>query len=223
MEPKKTKKADVDRKRSTFLLIGLMVALGGVIVAFEYEEPEPEPVKLTSNLMLEMDEEMIDVTQQKEKPPPPPPPPKIEVVEDEVEIEEDQPEIEEVDIDQETEIEMPVIEEPVEEVVAEEVFTIVEEMPEFPGGVQRMYEWIGQKIQYPQMEKESGIQGTVVVTFVVEKDGSISDVRVLKGVSKGIDAEAVRRVEQMPNWKPGKQRGKSVRVQFNLPIRFTLQ
>jgi protein TonB len=146
----------------------------------------------------------------------------LKVVEDDVEVEDD---IEiDVEVDQDTEIEVyvpPVMEE--EEVVEAEIFTVVESMPEFPGGQAKMMEFIAQNIKYPAMARESGIQGRVFVNFVVEPDGSVSNVKVLRGIGGGCDEEAVRVVKSMPNWTPGRQRGKAVRVSFNLPVRFTLQ
>ena len=100
---------------------------------------------------------------------------------------------------------------------------VVESMPEFPGGEAALYKFLGENIKYPQMAKESGIQGRVFVTFVVERNGSVTDVRVLRGIGGGCDEEAVRVVQNMPSWTPGKQRGKAVRVQYNLPVKFTLQ
>lgn len=111
------------------------------------------------------------------------------------------------------------------EAVVEAPLAIVEQMPTFPGGELEMMKYIQKNVQYPQVEKEAGISGTCYVTFVVEKDGSITDVKVLRGVSggPGCDREAIRVVKSMPAWKPGKQNGREVRVQFNLPIKFTLK
>ena len=111
------------------------------------------------------------------------------------------------------------------ETVVEAPLTIVEQMPVFPGGELEMMKYIQKNVQYPQVEKEAGISGTCYVTFVVEKDGSITDVKVLRGVSggSGCDKEAIRVVKSMPSWKAGKQNGREVRVQFNLPIKFTLR
>jgi protein TonB len=103
-----------------------------------------------------------------------------------------------------------------------EPFTIVDEMPEFPGGQQALVAYIGKELKYPEEAVEDGVQGVVFVTFVVENDGKISGVRVLRGLGGACDKEALRVVSGMPNWKPGKQRGKEVRVQYNLPIRFKL-
>ncbi len=105
----------------------------------------------------------------------------------------------------------------------DQIFMVVEQMPEFPGGEEALYKYLAGNITYPQMAKESGIQGRVYVTFIVEQDGSISDVRVLRGIGGGCDEESIRVVKAMPKWKPGKQRGKPVRVQYNLPVKFSLE
>ncbi|UTW61041.1 TonB family protein [bacterium SCSIO 12741] len=103
------------------------------------------------------------------------------------------------------------------------LYTIVEEMPYFPGGNQAMFEWLGSNTRYPEKARKNGDQGTVYVTFVVDQDGMVVDARILKGVSKALDKEALRVVNNMPAWTPGRQRGKAVKVQFNLPIRFYLR
>ena len=109
-----------------------------------------------------------------------------------------------------------------EEVAEAEIFMVVEDAPSFPGGDEARIRFLQQNIKYPQMARESSIQGTVYVTFVVERDGSVTDVRVLRGIGGGCDEEAIRVIKAMPKWNPGKQRGKPVRVQFNMPIKFTL-
>ena len=103
------------------------------------------------------------------------------------------------------------------------IFTVVEEMPEYPGGMKAMYAYLGENIKYPQEAKNKGISGTVFITYVVEKDGSVSNVKVLRGVKEDLDKEAIRVVSMMPKWKPGKQKGIPVRVQYNLPIKFSLE
>jgi protein TonB len=110
-----------------------------------------------------------------------------------------------------------------EEPKKEAIFTVVEEQPSFPGGEEFRIAFLQQNIKYPEEAKELGIQGRVFVTYVVEADGSITDIRVLRGIGGGCDEEAIRVVSIMPKWIPGKQRGTPVRVQFNLPIKFTLQ
>lgn len=103
-----------------------------------------------------------------------------------------------------------------------EVFTVVEEMPEFPGGPEKMLNFIGQHIRYPNVARDNGIQGRVFVNFVVEYDGSVSSVKVLRGIGGGCDEEAARVIASMPRWKPGKQGGKAVAVMVNSPISFRL-
>jgi TonB family protein len=104
-----------------------------------------------------------------------------------------------------------------------DIFVVAESMPEFPGGQTGLYKFLANNIVYPTMARETGNQGRVFVTFVIEKNGSITDIKIRRGIGGGCDEEAIRVVKEMPKWKPGKQRGKPVRVQFNLPIKFTLQ
>ncbi len=225
MDTKKTEKADLENKKAIFMQIGFVIALAFVLVAFNYKSYERGS---GLDIQVQVDntpEEIIPITKQEVKPPPPPPPRQItiiNIVEDDVEVEDD---IEiDVEADQKTEIAdfVPVVK--VEEEVEElEIFTVVESMPEFPGGDAARMKFLQENIKYPQLARESGIQGTVYVTFVVETDGRVTDVRVLRGIGGGCDEEAVRVIQAMPRWNPGKQRGKPVRVQFNMPIRFTLQ
>lgn len=227
MEPKKSAKADLESKKFIFTQIGLVITLSLILFAFEWKSYEKTVVDLGTRTVEDVPEEIIPITEQKVKPPPPPPPQqvvKINVVDDEVEVDD------EISIDAEanenTEVQeyvAPVKD--VEEESAEEVqiFMVVESMPEFPGGEAALYKFLAENIKYPQMAKESGIQGRVFVTFVVERNGSVTDVRVLRGIGGGCDEEAIRVVQNMPKWTPGKQRGKAVRVQYNLPVKFTLQ
>ena len=104
-----------------------------------------------------------------------------------------------------------------------EIFMIVEQMPEFPGGQEKLHSFLAENIKYPESAKKNGIQGTVYVTFIVRKDGRISDAKILRGIGADCDEEALRVVNKMPSWKPAKQRGKNVDVQFNLPIGFKLE
>ena len=164
----------------------------------------------------------VPQTEQEVKPPPPPPPPVLEIVDNEEVIEEE--EVTSTEVSQETRIETPVIEQEVKAEAEEpEIFTIVEEMPSFPGGDQALLEYMAKNTKYPPLARENGLQGIVVVTFVVDERGRIKDAQVLRGIGGGCDEEAMRVVQSMPPWKPGKQRGMSVRVQYNLPFRFTLR
>lgn len=222
MEPKKSKKADVDRNRMVFFEIGLVLTLLLVIVAFQWKKSENKLMKISYNLQLDDDQEQADVTKQKDQPPPPPPPPQIEEVKNDEKIQDDQPKVQSVESSEETVVAPPKIQ--VKESVKEEQpFVFVEDMPTFPGGNQAMYDYLQNHIQYPNREKQLSIQGKVVVSFIVEKDGSITHVKVVRSVSPGLDAEAVKVVQGMPNWNPGKQRKVAVRVKINLPIDFKLQ
>ena len=107
--------------------------------------------------------------------------------------------------------------------VDDAVFVVVEKSPEFPGGNDSLYAFIGRNIKYPEMAKKNKIEGRVFVTFVVEKDGQVSSAKILRDIGGGCGEEALRVVNSMPKWKPGTQRGNPVRVQFNLPIMFQLQ
>lgn len=186
--------------------------------------------------------EMLNAAKQEDAPPPPPPPPPPEALEQKVKFTAPIVVDEEVDEGQGLMIQdelntSSVNVAPTEEIVVEagpvttvieeekpqEIFTVVEESPAFPGGEEARIKFLQQNISYPQVAKEAGIQGTVFVTFVVEVDGSVSDVRVLRGIGGGCDEEAIRVVKAMPKWAPGKQRARPVRVQFNMPIKFILQ
>jgi protein TonB len=229
MELKKSLKADLEGKRNTFLLIGLVVALGVTLLAFEWTTKPAKAESLGSIQTQEVEEEIIPITREQEvKPPPPPPPPKVievlNIVEDDVEIE-DELAIEDSEADETTVIDVaPVIETAVEEEEEEaQVFYIVEDMPEFPGGDLALRKYIANSIKYPVIAQENGIQGKVYVTFVVGKTGKVTNASIARGVDPSIDKEALRVVNSLPPWKPGKQRGKPVNVSYTVPINFVLQ
>jgi len=202
------------------------------------EEVEP-PMDLGEVALIDEIEQLPPPSVQKPPPPPPPPPPpKLEIVEDD-EVIEEEPEIIDTEADEEVEVDIPDDinlddfddegEEEVEVVIEEEepeepeIFSIVEQMPEFPGGQAKMFKFISKNIKYPAMARENGISGTVFVMFVVNEDGAISDVQVRRGIGGGCDEEALRVVKKMPKWNAGKQRGKPVKVSFTLPIKFKLE
>ena len=209
-----------------FTQIGLIIALLIAWLAFEhksYDKRELDESLLNREVVL--DEEMVEITKQEEQKPQPVEQPQqttqLEIVDDNVETE---------DININAEVEQnEVIEEYVapevveEEVVEQEIFQIVEEMPAFPGGEAKLMEYVGKNIKYPQIARETGIQGRVFIGFVVEPDGSVSNVKLLRGIGGGCDEEAMRVVKSMPKWKPGKQRGKAVRVSYQIPVFFKLQ
>lgn len=220
MELKKNPEADLNKQRGIFFQIGMIISVGLMLYAFNYASSEGNTADL-GQLVIEDPVEMdIPQTEQKVTPPPPPPPPVLEVVADDEIIEED--EVQSTEVTQDTKIDIPVIE-PEEGPAEPEIFTIVEEMPTFPGGDQALLEFMGKNTKYPPLARENGLQGIVVVTFVVDEKGNINNVQVLRGIGGGCDEEAIRVVKSMPAWKPGKQRGLPVRVQYNLPFRFTLR
>ena len=222
---KKSIKANLENKSVFFLEVGLIIALGITLLAFEWKSYEKQKLELITRVADDTPEEMIEITQQDKTPPPPAPLQQttiIQIVDDDVVIE-DEIEID-AEADQTTEIQeyVPVDVGKDEEAEEVQIFTVVESMPGFPGGEAARIQYLNENIKYPQMARESGIQGRVFVTFVVERNGSVTDVKVLRGIGGGCDEEAIRVIQNMPKWEPGKQRGKPVRVQFNMPILFKL-
>ncbi|MBR6227395.1 MAG: energy transducer TonB [Bacteroidales bacterium] len=226
MEEKKSPKANLENKKLMFIQIGLIISLLIAWLAFEhksYDKRELDASLLSREVVL--DEEMVEITKQEEQKPQPVEVPKqttqLEIVENEVETEDLNINAE---VDQTEVIEEYVAPEVVEEeVVEQEIFQIVEEMPSFPGGEAELMKYVGSHIKYPQIARETGIQGRVFVSFVVEPDGSISNVKLLRGIGGGCDEEAMRVIKSLPKWKPGKQRGKAVRVSYQIPVFFKLQ
>ena len=228
-EVKKSPKANLEKHRSTFILIGLVFAVSVLFFAFEWTSAT-EKVDEAIIVQDVLAEEEIEITRRDAEPPPPPPPPPVEetpeiiqVVEEEVQsrfeinVEDDQSQR------QAQTYVPPPPPQPKEEAVTEEIFVVVEEQPEYPGGNAAMMQFLSNNIRYPVIAQENGIQGRVICNFVVERDGSITDVQVVRGVDPSLDREAVRVIQQMPRWKPGKQRGQAVRVRFTLPVVFRLQ
>jgi len=220
----KTKKADLENKKFIFFEIGIIVTLLVVLFAFEYKSYEKTSYDIYQREFVDIAEEIVPITEQKVKPPPPPPKQttNITIVEDDVEVDE---EIEiDVEADDGTEmVEYIPTEYEEEEIDEQEIFILVESQPEFPGGSGELYKFLGDELNYPPIAREAGIQGKVFVNFVVEKDGSITNIVILRGIGGGCDEESVRIVKMMPKWTPGKQRGRPVRVSFNLPVKFTLK
>jgi len=216
MEPKKNPDISLEKKKGLFFQIGLVITLVIVLGAFEWKSYDRVAYNLGQLNLDDLEEEIIPITKQEVKPPPPPPPPPevIEIVEDDVEIE-DEIEIEDTESDEDVEIE-------IEEEDDEEFFMVVENMPEFPGGDLGLMKYIQKNVKYPAIAKEYNITGKVYVSFIVDKKGSVTNVKIVRGVDKNLDAEAIRVVKSLPKYKPGKQRGKSVRVMFTIPINFVL-
>lgn len=227
MEIKKSERADLERGKSTSLLIGFVMALSVMFVALEWTQREVEDnSEIYMSKDVSLNEEMVPITLPEKKTVPPPPAAVsqadiLEIVDDDAEIEEDimastEDQVEWVDLD---EIDYVEVEPEPEE---EEIFMVVEESPEFPGGVQALLEYLRKNIKYPQICKDNNIQGRVLISFVVNKDGAIVDPEVIKSVHPSLDKEALRVISGMPNWKPGAQRGKPVRVKYTVPVNFRL-
>ncbi len=229
MKPKKTEKADLEKRRGLYLEIGLVVVLAAALVAFNIKSYESKKIEVQQRTAEDEIEETVIQTQ--DDTPPPPPPPEPEVVTTEVNIIENDAESEnELNMDvfdklekqENVEIAQVTVEQEEEE-VEDEIFQVVEQDPEYPGGVDALYKFIQQNLKYPQLAKENNITGRVFVQFVVEKDGSVSNVKAARDIGGGCGAEAVRVIKSMPKWTPGKQRGKAVRAAYTLPVNFVLQ
>lgn len=227
MEVKKTPKADLESKKTVFLQIGLVVALSLVLVAFEWTSTDVNVDFSLQDEDIEVEEEIIPITRQEEvKPPPPPPPPAVadilNIVEDDVELDEEL-EIMDTEMSQDDIVDFSnmVFEEETRD--EGEIFMIVEEMPEFPGGTEALQKYLAQSVRFPVIAQENGIQGRVYIQFVINQNGEVTNATILRGVDPSLDREALRVVEAMPKWKPGKQRNRPVRVSYTVPINFVLQ
>jgi protein TonB len=227
MEIKKSEHADLERGKSTSLLIGFVIALGVMFVALEWTQREVEDdSEIYAVRDVSINEEMVPITLPEKKTVPPPPAAVtkadiIEIVEDDADIEEDimastEDNVDWVDLDDYDVVEV----EPEPE--EEEIFMVVEDQPEFSGGTAALLEYLRKNIKYPAICRENNIQGRVLVTFIVNKDGAIVEPEVVKSVNPSLDKEALRVISTMPNWKPGSQRGKPVRVKYTVPVNFRL-
>ncbi len=229
MEVKKTPKANLENRRTLYGEIGLVVALLIVWGAFSMGSSEKKTSILQDNTQIVEVEDMVPITQ--ETPPPPPEAPKIPVLSDQIDIVNDDIKVEDNFASLEDNANLGVeimdyVEEVKEETVEEEAipFQLVEEKPSFQGGDANTFsKWVQSKLVYPEIAKENGVQGRVTLQFTVEKDGSVTNVKVLRGVDSSLDKEAVRVVQSSPKWKPGKQRDRTVKVTYTFPVMFQLR
>lgn len=223
MESKKTPNANLENKKFALFLVGLVASLALVLVAIEARSAMIGDRELPQEKKGLDDEEVVEVIIQQEivpPPPPPPPPPQPE----EIKVVDNKEEVKVTNFTASTEDEpIKIVEVKKEEPKIEEIVEVPDVMAEFPGGIEKMYEYLGKNIKYPQIAKESGVQGKVYVQFVVEKDGTITDVKVVRGIGSGCDDEAKRVVEKMPKWNAGEQKGKAVRSRFTLPVKYELK
>ena len=227
MEVKKSPQADLEGKKTTNLLIGAIMILAVLFVGFEWSERDKKVMTDSGIQEVMFEEEIIPITEQ-EQPQQAPPPPQAPPAEEVLEIIENDSKVEEStiqasdDTNAAVEVKYTPVEVEEEEVDEQEIFTIVEEMPEYPGGIAAALKWIANELKYPAIAQENGVQGRVTVRFTINADGSVVDPSILRGVDPHLDKEALRVIGKMPKWKPGKQRGKAVRVSYNLPVRFKL-
>ena len=228
MEVKKSPKADLENKKTTNLLVGAIIILAVLFVGFEWSERDKKVTTDSGIQEVVFEEEIIPITEQ-EQPKQAPPPPEAPKVEEVLEIMDNDSEVEEStiqasdDTQAAVEVKYTPVEVEEEEVEEQQIFQVVEEMPEFPGGMAECMKFLSKNIKYPPISAENGIQGRVIVQFVVNQDGSIVDPVVVRGVDSHLDKEALRVIQMMPKWKPGKQRGKAVRVKYTVPVMFRLQ
>ena len=228
MEIKKTPKADLENKKSTWLLVGYVIVLAFMFVEFEWTKRDIKIDTSQAITDLVFEEEIIPITEQPEQVAPPPP--EAPSIAETLTIVDDDADVEETTIatSEETNqaVEIKYVPVAVEEEEPEEqtIFEVVEQMPEFPnGGMAGLMQYLSKNIKYPTIAQENGTQGRVTVQFVVNRDGSIVDAKVLRGVDPYLDKEAIRVISSMPKWKPGMQRGKAVRVKYTVPVMFRLQ
>ncbi len=230
METKKNPKADLEKRRGLYLEIGMVVILVASFLAFNVKSYDKDDFVIPGFNMTEV----VEVLPVPTTPPPPPPPPAPEIPEvstTELSIVDNGKDIEtEVEFnaqDDENNVNIqivPRVDVEVDDDVEEDVIVLVPEMdPEFPGGMEALYNYLAQNIKYPTLARENGISGKVYVSFVVERDGSIANLKVERDIGGGCGQEAVRVLQSMPKWNPGKQKGRPVRVKFNLPVNFSLK
>jgi len=222
MESKKNPKLDYRKKSGLFFNIGLVISLLFVISAFEWKFAE-HTTRVGDDFVQSVDEILdVPVTEQKVEPPKPKVVPNIIEV-----LEEDPLEVDDINYTWDqfdmAEIEEEIYDEKMPDEEVEEIFDIVQTMPSFDGGLGEFYKFLGRNLIYPDQARRLGVEGKVYVHFVIDKDGSLSDIKIVRGIGAGCDEEVLRIVNMSPPWNPGKQRGNPVRVRMMLPINFVLE
>lgn len=226
MQIKKSPKADLNNKKGLFLEIGMIFALLLTVAAFAYTQKERN-VEIIETSMEVVEEEITDITTQDQKPPEPPKKVEMQVLSDVLNVVTNDTKIEtEFDFSEFSEdIEIVQQIEVVEEAAEDDApFIIAEEMPKFQGGdLMKFRSWVQGKLKYPQIAQENGISGKVTLTFVIERDGSLTNIQVMQSPDRALADEAVRVLQSSPKWTPGKQRNSPVRVRYTLPVEFRIQ
>lgn len=229
MEVKKTEGANLENKRLLFVELGLILALALTFGAFSWSTKEKQAAVLDEGPAQTIEEENIPITQ--EAPPPPPETPKIPVLSDQIDIIDDDIQVEDniLNLDDNDDLVIEIkdyVEGPEEEEIEEEEipYVFVEQKPSFKGGDANSFSrWVASKLVYPEIAKETGIQGRVMVAFTINTDGSVSNVRVTRSLDPALDKEAVRVISSSPKWNPGKQRDRPVKVSYSIPVIFQLR
>ena len=229
MEIKKSEKANLENKKLLFVEIGLVVSLLITYLAFEWTSKETSTAVLEDTTEILVEEEIISTNI--DTPPPPSAAPKIPVLSDQIDIVDDEIELEDdmfMNLEDDSSLGVEIMDyvEVEEEVVEEEAipFQLIEDRPKFQGGdASNFSKWVNQRLVYPEIAKENGVQGRVMLQFTIEKDGSLTKVKVLRGVDPSLDKEAVRVVSTSPKWSPGKQRDRAVPVTYTFPVVFQLR
>lgn len=226
MELKKTPKADLQNKRGLLLEIGIVISLLLVIGAFAYTPKEHRIEQMEQKVVI-IEEDMMEITRQDQKPPEAPKKTEMKVIADMLSIVKNDAKITtEVDFgefDEDTEI-VQIVEVKDEVIEDEEIFLSAETMPSFQGGdLNTFRNWVQSKLRYPQIAQENGISGNVIIQFVIEKDGRLTNIVVMRTPDRSLSEEAIRVLNQSPKWSPGKQRNQTVRVKYTLPVSFRIQ
>ncbi len=223
METKKSPKANLENKRLIFSQIGMVIALALVFFAFEYRTYETRSLVLPMRTSVGDNTDLVPITvHKKHEPPPPKQIAKITPIDDHKQA--DDPGI--IDVSASPDIPIPPFVPKLKqenELIDDTPIAIPEVMPEFPGGTAALMAFLANEIKYPPLAREMNITGIVYLGFVIERDGSISEVKLLRGIGGGCDQEAMRVVSLLPAWKPGMQAGQPVRVTYNLPVKFILR
>ena len=226
MQIKKSPKADLNNKKGLFLEIGMIFALLLTVAAFAYTQKERNVEIIETNMEI-VEEEITDITTQDQKPPEPPKKVEMQVLSDVLNVVTNDTKIEtEFDFTEfSDDIEIVQNIEVVEEAAEDDApFIIAEEMPKFQGGdLMKFRSWVQGKLKYPVIAQENGIQGKVTLTFVIERDGSLTNIQVMQSPDRSLADEAVRVLQSSPKWTPGKQRNSPVRVRYTLPVEFRIQ
>ncbi len=227
MEIKKSPKADLQNKKGLFLEIGLIVALLAVIAAFLYT-PKEYRIEKVDNNYGPVEEEITEITRNEQKPPEQPQKVEVKVFNDILDIVTNDAKITTdisfEDFADDLEITTQVVEVEEEEIEDDQPFIKVEKMPSFQGGdLNKCRNWVQERVRYPQIAQENGVSGKVVLSFVVEKDGTLTNIEVLQSPDRSLADEAVRVLKTSPKWEPGQQRNQPVRVKYTLPVDFRIQ